>query len=121
MSKTDAGKGGYQPLSTDINKTVNTPPQYPDGKPLKLTEEMLEKALENDIPDKLWHDLRNRFTYHTPKEGQPQRYEDIRNKALNFADLICMNCPDSRERSLALTKIEEAVFWANAAIARNEK
>jgi len=28
--------------------------------------------------------------------------------------------PDSRERSLALTKIEEAVFWANAAIAREE-
>lgn len=30
-------------------------------------------------------------------------------------------CPDSRELSTALTKLEEAVFWANAAIARNEK
>jgi hypothetical protein len=30
-------------------------------------------------------------------------------------------CPGSRELSLAITKLEEAVFWANAAIARNEK
>lgn len=31
------------------------------------------------------------------------------------------NCPDSREKSLALTKVEEAVMWANASIARNSK
>lgn len=29
-------------------------------------------------------------------------------------------CPESRERSLAFTKIDEAVMWANASIARNE-
>lgn len=28
-------------------------------------------------------------------------------------------CPDTRELSLAMTKLEEAMFWANAAIARN--
>lgn len=28
--------------------------------------------------------------------------------------------PDSREKSLALTHLEDAVMWANAAIARNE-
>jgi len=37
-----------------------------------------------------------------------------------FAQELCRFCPDSRERSLALTKLEEAVSWANAAIARNE-
>ncbi|WP_459213736.1 Acb2/Tad1 domain-containing protein [Paenibacillus macerans] len=27
--------------------------------------------------------------------------------------------PNSREKSLAMTKLEQSVFWANAGIARN--
>ena len=61
-----------------------------------------------------------RFTYHAPKGSQPQRYESIRAKAKEFAEFIDGLTPSSREQSLALTKIEEAVFWANAAIARRE-
>ena len=60
------------------------------------------------------------FTYHAPKEDQPQRYHKIRSLAHYLAIDILENCPDSRERSLAITKIEEAVFWANASIARGE-
>ena len=65
-------------------------------------------------------ELENIYTYHAPKEGQPERYERIRYKAKMLAAYINEYCPDSREKSLALTKIEEAVMWANAAIARNE-
>lgn len=65
-------------------------------------------------------ELENRFTYHAPKEGQPERYERIRYKAKMLAAYINEYCPDSREKSLALTKIEEAVMWANASMARNE-
>ena len=65
-------------------------------------------------------DLQNRFTYHAPKNDQPARYEDIRKTGREFAEVVNAHCPDSRERSLAITKIEEAVMWANAAIARNE-
>ena len=64
--------------------------------------------------------LENNFKYHIPKDNQPQRYEDLRNKAKEFACLCVAYCPESRERSLALTKIEEAVMWVNASIARNE-
>ena len=64
--------------------------------------------------------IENNFSYHTPKEDQPERYEKIRNKAKMLAAYINENCPDSREKSLAFTKLEEAVMWANAAIARNE-
>ena len=60
------------------------------------------------------------YTYHAPKADQPERYVAIRNKARELAELIDKCCPDSRERSLAFTKTEEAVMWANAAIARNE-
>lgn len=66
------------------------------------------------------NDIEKRFTYHPPKDTQPEMYQHIRERAKSFAYLLCDNCPDSRERSLALTKLEECVAWANAAIARNE-
>jgi len=65
-------------------------------------------------------DLENRFTYHPPKEGQPERYNDLRDEAYLLALNILVSCPDSREKALAITKLEECVMWANAAIARNE-
>lgn len=65
-------------------------------------------------------DLENIYTYHSPKDDQPERYERIRYKAKMLAAYINEYCPDSREKSLAMTKLEEAVMWANASIARNE-
>lgn len=65
-------------------------------------------------------DLGTRFTYHPPKNDQAIRYEMIRDWGRQFAEAIEDKCPHSRERSLAITHIEEAVMWANAAIARNE-
>ena len=64
--------------------------------------------------------IENDFKYHPPKEGQKEKYEDIRARGKNFALLIKKHCPDGREKALAITKIEVAVMWANAAIARNE-
>lgn len=64
--------------------------------------------------------IENNFIYHAPKSDQPQCYTDIRNKAKEFALLIDELCPDSREKSLAITKLEECMMWANASIARNE-
>ena len=66
------------------------------------------------------NEIKNRFTYHSPKEDQPERYVSIRDAAKMFATLIIQIVPESREQSLAITKIEEAVMWANAGIARNE-
>ncbi len=67
-----------------------------------------------------YEELKKRFTYHAPKANQPERYEKIRMEALGLASRIETSCPESREKSLAFTKLEEAVMWANAAIARNE-
>lgn len=64
--------------------------------------------------------IENNFTYHSPVDDQAERYAKIRQHAKAFAYMIDMECPDSRELSLAITKLEESVFWANAAIARNE-
>ncbi|MGF6358057.1 hypothetical protein ABIE27_006022 [Paenibacillus sp. 4624] len=64
--------------------------------------------------------IENNFSYHSPKEGQPAKYEAIRAKAKELACLIDEQTPKSREQSLAQTNLEQAVFWANAAVARNE-
>jgi len=64
-------------------------------------------------------DLLKRFTYHPPKPGQPALYTKIRDLAHGFAIEIDESQPDSREKSLAITALEECIMWANAGIARN--
>ena len=64
--------------------------------------------------------IQSNFTYHAPKPGQPEKYTVIRDTAKALAMLLNDNCPDSREKSLAITKLDECVMWANASIARNE-
>lgn len=68
----------------------------------------------------IYPEIEKRFNYHPPKEGQPEKYQKLRDRIKSLAYYVFEVCPDSRERSLALTKLEEAVMWANAAIARNE-
>ena len=63
--------------------------------------------------------IENAFTYHAPKDGQPEKYQAIRKKAKELAYLIQELVPPSREQSLAMTKLEECSMWANAGIARN--
>ncbi len=64
-------------------------------------------------------DIEQRFTYHTPQGNQPEKYTVVRATARSLAHVLLDNVPEGRERSLALTKLEEAIFWANAGIARN--
>lgn len=60
------------------------------------------------------------FTYHAPFGDQAARYVLIRDLAKALAFVFVENAPSSRELSLALTNLEQAIMWANAAIARNE-
>jgi len=59
-----------------------------------------------------------RFIYHAPSEKQMKAYVDLRIRAKGLALMIDDHAPDSREKSLAITKLEEVIMWANAAIAR---
>ena len=61
------------------------------------------------------------FTYHAPTESQIERYAGIRAEAKVLALMIECTVPDCREKSLAMTKLEECVMWANAGIARYEE
>lgn len=64
--------------------------------------------------------IENIFMFHAPINDQAERYEKMRERAKELAYMIQANTPKSQEQSLALTKLEEVVFFANAAIARNE-
>lgn len=64
--------------------------------------------------------IENIFTYHAPVGDQTERYQRIRNTAKILASTIQDACPESRERSLAMTNLQQAVMWANASIAINE-
>lgn len=63
-------------------------------------------------------EIEKNFSFHPVKEGQPELYNSVRDKAKQLAYTIKDVCPDSREKSLAMTKLEEALMWANASIAR---
>jgi hypothetical protein len=64
--------------------------------------------------------LENSFTYHPPKGDQATRYETLRTLAKGLAIAFDELCPNSREKSLAITNLEQAVMWANKSIASNE-
>ena len=64
----------------------------------------------------------NRFTHYPPINNIiRQNHEEVRNKIQDVARSIKRVVPPGREQSLAITKLEEAMFWANAGIARNQE
>lgn len=63
----------------------------------------------------------NDFTYHAPSEDDIKVHRTVRDLALDYARYMIDHVPIGRELSLALTKLEEVVFWANAGIARNKE
>lgn len=65
--------------------------------------------------------LGQRFAYHPPiTDGIRIAHETVRSNCRSLASIFERELPSGREKSLAVTKIEEAMFWANAAIARHQ-
>jgi len=64
--------------------------------------------------------LEKSFTYQAPKENQIDKYQALRQKAKELSLLINDLCPEGREKSLSITKLEETIMWANKSIAINE-
>lgn len=76
----------------------------------------MTKLLEEKIKD-----IDRRFRYYAPKdEKQVQKYAQMRDYLRNVAIEIAKAVPESRELSMALTNLEQVMFWVNAGIARND-
>lgn len=64
--------------------------------------------------------VEHNMTNHAPTgPTMIEDFESLRRAAKLFAHTVVDVCPDTRERSLALTNAEQALMWAVASIARN--
>ncbi|ONK10369.1 hypothetical protein [Streptomyces sp. MP131-18] len=65
-------------------------------------------------------DIEHRFAFHAAsRQEKRDEHTSARQAIRQAADRINELCPDGREKALAIIKLEEAMFWANAAIARS--
>ena len=85
--------------------------------PVIVTKPISPMAPRMTREDAEIENLEYRFQDHEPKEG---KYTDLRHLGLFFTQTLLKIAPEGRERSLAITKAEEAIMWAQAAIDRNE-
>ena len=63
-------------------------------------------------------EIENRFKYHAPDSDRVVLHTKIRTDCWALATELNELLPDGREKSIAITKLEEVMFWANASIAR---
>ena len=64
--------------------------------------------------------MNEKAKYTEVNEEQNNRIDKVRNMFSDVYDFIESNCKSSRETSLALTKLEEAQFWAIKGITREK-
>ncbi|MEV0031415.1 hypothetical protein [Nocardia sp. NPDC050793] len=65
-------------------------------------------------------DINHRFDYHRPSTAKVTAYEGVRAGCRELAHQFDRDLPPGREKALAITQLEQAMFWANAAIARSQ-
>lgn len=66
-------------------------------------------------------DLTHRFAYHPPAGDETRRaHEEVRELCGDLAQELNERLPEGREKSLAITHLEETLMWSNAAIARSQ-
>jgi hypothetical protein len=67
-------------------------------------------------------DVIRRFTFHPADTAERvQAHEDIRSMCLDLALSLQQQLPEGAEKDAAVFRLEEAMFWANASIARAPK
>lgn len=63
-------------------------------------------------------DISNRFAFHAAPADSKRLMHATREACGNAAHAINELCPDGREKALAITALEQAMFWSSAALAR---
>lgn len=64
-------------------------------------------------------DIENRFAFHAATDEEKRdAHTSVRQHCRELADFLNEKLPEGREKSVVMTKLEEVMFWANAAVAR---
>jgi hypothetical protein len=65
-------------------------------------------------------DIANRFKFHpADTDKKAEAHERVWTLCLITANALNELIPEGREKALAFTKLEEVMFWSNAALARH--
>lgn len=68
-----------------------------------------------------FNEICNRFNYHRPTtDDVVKAHEVVRESLKTVTTELLPYVPEGREQAMFITKMEEAMYWANAAIARNQ-
>lgn len=62
-------------------------------------------------------EIAERFKFHPATEVTGPMHENVRDVHRQVAEWVETNVPDSREKSLALTSLQQSMMWCNAAVA----
>lgn len=66
-------------------------------------------------------ELDHRFAFHpAADEERRNTHASVRMLLASVASDLNGKLPEGREKSIVVTKLEEAMFWANAALARQK-
>lgn len=119
IDKHNPSIGGYYVLYEDGNASYSPAKAFEDGY-TKMEILQPPAMAPTSGPPKPAFDPAEVFTYHAPKGDQQHRYEVLRCKARELADMMLLMTPASAEQTLALRDLQRCVMMANAAIAINE-
>jgi len=89
----------------------HVPYRHSDWRRMEGAAEMTTEA-EEAVDQALLDRIERSLTNQTPDREQVERIEAIRDAGKALGRVIAAYCGDSRERSLAVTHLEETTMWA---------
>jgi hypothetical protein len=102
------------PRHRPVNAPVNAPTTPVPAGPSTPGRHRRHKGAHMDPAD-----IAHRFAFHTATSDEKRdAHISVRQHCRELADFLNDALPDGREKSLAVTHLEEVMFWGNAALAR---